>query len=112
MDRLEWMIEKSVEIGVSEISFVLTQNCERRVLKLDRLMKKVISAMKQSTRFTLPKINEIDSLNNALSGTNNLFKVVAHLDENSEKLTYKKIEGKNDIAILIGPEGGFTKDEG
>ena len=58
-DRVEWFIEKSIEIGVQEISFILTDNSERNNVKLNRIGKRAVSAMKQSLKAYLPKINDI-----------------------------------------------------
>ena len=58
-DRLEWFIEKSVELGIQEISFILTENSERKNVKLNRILKRTISSMKQSLKALIPKINDI-----------------------------------------------------
>ena len=58
-DRVEWFVEKAVEIGVQEISFILTDHSERKNIKLNRINKRAISAMKQSLKAFLPKINDI-----------------------------------------------------
>ena len=57
LDRMEWFVEKAVELGVDEISFVICDNSERRELKLDRLERKAISALKQSLKATLPQLH-------------------------------------------------------
>lgn len=111
LDRMEYLVEKAVEIGVSQISFICTQNSERRTLKLDRLNRIAISAMKQSLKAYLPNLNELvpisDFLNSCEDATCQNF--LAHLSEDSERLV-KKILG-NEVCILIGPEGDFSKDE-
>ena len=56
-DRMEWLVEKATEIGVSEISFVVCDHSERKVIKTDRMEKRAISAMKQSLKARLPIIN-------------------------------------------------------
>lgn len=111
MDRNEWMIEKAVEIGVSEISFMLTSNSERRLLKLDRILKKAISAMKQSIKATLPKINEMTSFDELLLKVETEKKWIAHLDDKVQTLSYNHIYNSKSASILIGSEGGFTKEE-
>jgi len=58
-DRVEWFVEKAVEIGVQEISFILTDQSERKNIKLERILKRTISSMKQSLKAYLPKINDI-----------------------------------------------------
>ena len=61
IDRIEWMIEKAVEIGIDEISFISCKNSERTVIKIDRIIKIVESAVKQSLQAYLPKINDLTS---------------------------------------------------
>ena len=67
-DRLEWFIEKSVEIGVQEISFISTQYSERNNIKLNRIKKTAISAMKQSSKSYLPRINDMETIDNLMVG--------------------------------------------
>ena len=57
-DRFEWFLEKATEIGIDEITPIICQNSERKVVKLDRFEKIIQAAMKQSLKFTLPKLNE------------------------------------------------------
>jgi 16S rRNA (uracil1498-N3)-methyltransferase len=59
MERLEWFIEKATEIGIDELTPMLCQHSERKQLRLDRLEKIAVSAMKQSGRWHLPKVNEL-----------------------------------------------------
>ncbi|HNF82175.1 MAG TPA: RsmE family RNA methyltransferase, partial [Cyclobacteriaceae bacterium] len=61
-DRIEWFVEKAIEIGIDEISFVECDNSERTSIKLERIEKIAVSAMKQSLKFTLPKINSVRQL--------------------------------------------------
>ena len=64
--RMEWLVEKSVEIGVGEITLLHCDHSERSFLKTDRLEKLAISAMKQSLHTVLPKINPAVNLHNWL----------------------------------------------
>ena len=59
IDRMEWFVEKAVEIGVNEITFLRCKNSERTVIKTDRIIKIVESAVKQSLQAFIPKINEL-----------------------------------------------------
>ena len=65
-DRVEWFVEKAVEIGVQEISFILTDHSERKSIKLKRIEKRAVSSMKQSLKAFLPKINDIVPLKNLI----------------------------------------------
>ena len=109
-DRLEWFIEKSVEIGIDEISLIQTKHSERKNQKIDRLEKIAISAMKQSLKAYLPKINELITLERFLKGVVQEQKFVAHLTDDSKSLI-SSLKPKAAYCILIGPEGDFTKEE-
>ena len=111
IDRIEWMIEKGVEIGVDEISFIQSTNSERTTIKIDRIIKIVESAVKQSLQAFIPKVNEIINLNNFLIKSNADQKFIAHCNENS-KLNIRQIDFKQkNTIVLIGPEGDFSKLE-
>ena len=69
IDRIEWFVEKAVEIGIDQISFVISDNSERKVVKTDRLKRKAISAMKQSLKAKLPEIDEVVPLKRFLEKT-------------------------------------------
>ncbi|MCH2224564.1 MAG: 16S rRNA (uracil(1498)-N(3))-methyltransferase [Crocinitomicaceae bacterium] len=108
IDRTEWFIEKATEIGVDEISFISSKNSERVNLKLERLQKKAISAMKQSKRRFLPKINDLQSIKTFLDTNPN--GLLAHCYE-SKKSQFEAVYQKNNCPILIGPEGDFSEQE-
>lgn len=108
LDRIEWFVEKATEIGITEISFIQGKNSERVKLKLDRVEKKAISAMKQSKRRFLPKINELVSVSDFIQQHPN--GLIAHC-EDGEKSTILEAFQPVNCPILIGPEGDFTLDE-
>ena len=110
-DRLEWFVEKSREIGVQEISFILTKNSERNNVKLNRIGKRAVSAMKQSLKAYLPQINDIVPIKDFIKICGNSEKYIAHLneDENNHLINSKTIG--NDYCILVGPEGDFSSSE-
>ncbi|MBA2612217.1 MAG: 16S rRNA (uracil(1498)-N(3))-methyltransferase [Bacteroidetes bacterium] len=111
IDRIEWMIEKAVEMGIDEISFIICQNSERTTLKQDRTLKIVESAVKQSLQAYLPKINELMPFKEIINSVKADQNLIAHCFD-SEKENIKQIEFKNKSSlILIGPEGDFTKEE-
>lgn len=111
LDRIEWFIEKAVEIGINEISFIQSSFSERKVVKLDRIRKKAISAMKQSVHAYLPKINEMVSLNSFLKDSNAEQKFVAHLENKDTKHLLSEAKPSKKYLVLIGPEGGFSEEE-
>lgn len=106
MDRLEWFVEKATEIGLTKLSFLSCTNNERNNLKLERLTKIAIGAMKQSKRFFLPEICELCPFN--LFITNNPGGYIGHCYE-AEKIDIAQIQRPG--LILIGPEGDFTEKE-
>lgn len=111
-DRLEWFVEKATEIGITEITPLICQRSERKTLKIDRLEKTAVAAMKQSLKATLPKINEPVSFKDFIKNTpkqTNLF--IAHCLDNKEKHLSQLCTKNESSIILIGPEGDFTKEE-
>ncbi len=109
MERIEWFVEKATEIGVTEISLILCKNTERNKLKIERLTKKAISAIKQSKRLYLPRINPLISFESFVNKNPN--GLIAHCEENLERLHFKDYFQKTKCPILIGPEGDFTEKE-
>jgi 16S rRNA (uracil1498-N3)-methyltransferase len=107
-DRLEWMIEKLVEIGVERIILINTTNTERTRTNMDRIQKKVISAVKQSLRFYMPEVLEMD-YSAALELVADQ-KYIAHCYDEQAKTEYSSDSTTKQL-ILIGPEGDFTTAE-
>lgn len=109
-DRIEWFVEKAVEFGVDTISIVECENTERTYLKKERLEKVAVSAMKQSLKATLPRIEGLLSFQNIL-GIHATEKFIAYVDQhNPDHLQAIATVGK-DYIVLIGPEGDFSPDE-
>ena len=109
-DRLEWFIEKSVEIGIDEISLIQTKHSERKQQKVERLEKIAISAMKQSLKAYLPKINELMPFDKFLKTAMQEQKFLAHLADDSKPLI-NLLKPQSSYCIMIGPEGDFSNDE-
>ncbi len=109
-DRMEWMIEKLGEIGLDELTFIRTQRSERKNLRLDRLEKKAISAMKQSGSPFKLKINEMVDLVFFVKQADYDHKLIAHVDQ-SHPYLISQIDKAKKICILVGPEGDFTNQE-
>lgn len=108
IDRIEWFAEKTTELGIHEISFISCKNSERKVVNLERIQKKVISAMKQSGQAWLPVLHPIKSFEKLLrdKGLN----YIAHVDPlNTVQL--KQAERNGDYLVMIGPEGDFSPEE-
>ena len=114
MERMEWMVEKATEIGVDEITFLNCRFSERKTIKRERLEKIVISAVKQSRKAYVPKINEMLSFGDFIKGHNHGARYIAHCyDETERKYLFDELKSnkEEDITVLIGPEGDFSVDE-
>ncbi len=110
IDRIEWMLEKAIEIGLEEISFLHCQNNERVVIKPERLQKIAESAMKQSLQAFLPKVNPLIKFGEALHLKADQ-RYIAHC-ERGEKVFLSTLDFKNKTTlVLIGPEGDFSDSE-
>lgn len=119
-DRYEWFAEKACETGLDEVTPIIGEHSERRVFKTARIEKILVSAAKQSLKGGIPQVNEPESVKefiarHAESGTDTL-KMIAYCfeDENAPRTSIKSaLEGYegNDIVILIGPEGDFSRAE-
>lgn len=107
-DRIEFLVEKATELGAHKIILLDCKNNERSKLRLDRLTKITISAMKQSKRYHLPILEEMVDFNTFVDQYKNGY--IAHCeDKQKEDSIVVNFSGNNVIAI--GPEGDFTKDE-
>jgi len=110
-ERLEWLIEKCTEIGITEITPIICEQSERKHLKTERLYKTAVAAMKQSLKATLPKINELRNYNDLITTSFTGKKLIAHCyQQNQKHLKDCCIKGEN-VLILIGPEGDFSLQE-
>ena len=110
-DRFEWFLEKATEIGIHEISPILCDHSERKVYKIDRAEKILQAAMKQSLQYYLPKINEPIPFSEFIAKEYQSDNYIAHCEELDRKSFQKTIKEKENILILIGPEGDFSKKE-
>lgn len=108
--RFEWFLEKVTELGINEITPIICQRSERKVIKEDRCEKILISAMKQSIKSNLPKLNPLTKFSDFIKQDFSGSKFIAHLEEGTQELIQSYIPG-NDVLILIGPEGDFTPEE-
>ncbi|MFW0714750.1 16S rRNA (uracil(1498)-N(3))-methyltransferase [Pedobacter sp. N23S346] len=112
IDRLEWFLEKATELGIDEITPIITDRSERRVVKEDRLNKVITSAIKQSIKAYHPKLNEATSFDDFLKLPFDGEQLIAHCIDNSEKkFISEQVVPHQKYLILIGPEGDFTPEE-
>jgi 16S rRNA (uracil1498-N3)-methyltransferase len=112
IERLEWFLEKATEIGVDTITPVLCERSERKQIRLDRLEKILLAAMKQSLKATLPTLHNLMPFENFvhLPFTESQ-KFIAYLDDMPNPLLQQMYHKGQNTVVLIGPEGDFSEKE-
>ncbi len=111
-DRLEWFIEKAVETGVDEITPLICSRTEKRKIRKERLEGLILSAMKQSVRCYLPRLNDPVLFNDFIDVTHEGKKIIACCDPAIERVPItSSFSRAEEVTILIGPEGDFTAEE-
>lgn len=111
IDRIEFFVEKAVEMGISEITLLQTEKTERKNLNIDKIRKQAIAASKQSLRFHFPFINDLTKLSDFLKNIDLANTFVAHCNENLERINLSEIPKSDIYTFLIGPEGDFSDKE-
>ncbi len=112
IDRFEWFLEKATEIGIDEITPIISKNSERKVIKPERLEKIIESAMKQSFKAYKPKLNNLQKLSDFLKIDSHIKdKFIAHCYHAESKFLGELVKKESETLVLVGPEGDFTKDE-
>jgi 16S rRNA (uracil1498-N3)-methyltransferase len=109
--RIEWFLEKATEMGIDEITPIICDNSERKTINKDRLEKILISAMKQSLKAFLPKLNNITPFNQFISGISEKNKFICYCQQDDRKFIKQAYKPKESVLILIGPEGDFSEKE-
>jgi len=111
-DRFEWFLEKATEIGVDEITPIICDHSERKVIKQERLEKIIHSAAKQSLKYHFPKLNPAVKLSDFLKKERTqMTHLIAHCEETDKTTLKSVIKQHEDYTILIGPEGDFSTKE-
>lgn len=110
-ERMEWFLEKATEIGIDEITPLITERSERKNVNNERLEKIIVSAIKQSVKAYLPVLNEPQSFKNFLKQPSAGKKFIAYVEEKQPVHLKNLVEKCDDVLILIGPEGDFSPDE-
>ena len=132
MDRMEWMTEKATEIGIDELSFLDCQFSERQVVKLPRIEKIVVSAVKQSHKAWMPVVHEMTPFKTFIHQPREGRKFIAHCYEEIPRSylfdelqkpsnnfhsslhtppSSRELHTPSSTTVLIGPEGDFSIDE-
>jgi 16S rRNA (uracil1498-N3)-methyltransferase len=110
-DRYEWFLEKATEIGIHQITPIICDRSERKVINKDRFDKIILTAMKQSNEVYFPTLNEAISLKDFLKYKQEGLQLIAHCEETDKKTLKSVLKPNNSITILIGPEGDFSEKE-
>ncbi len=112
LDRMEWLTEKLVEVGVNRITPLLGDRSERRELKVERISKIAVSAMKQSLKAVMPQVDELTPIHRVIQQTTSEQRFICYCDRNIQRRDLcKEIRPGSDVTILIGPEGDFSQRE-
>ncbi|MBS7231299.1 16S rRNA (uracil(1498)-N(3))-methyltransferase [Flavobacterium psychroterrae] len=110
-DRFEWFLEKATEIGIQEITPIICDRSERKVINRERFEKIILSAMKQSNETYLPKLNEAISFKEFVKQKNDGLQLIAHCEETDKKSLKDILKPNESVTMLIGPEGDFSEKE-
>lgn len=114
-ERIEWLVEKATEVGIDELSLLDCQFSERRQMKVPRLEKILVSAMKQSRKAWKPELHEMQSFTSFVNTHTEGHRYIAHCYEEVPRKNLfdelRQIPSSDDALVLIGPEGDFSIDE-
>jgi 16S rRNA (uracil1498-N3)-methyltransferase len=110
-DRYEWFLEKATEIGIHEITPIICDRSERKVVNTDRFEKILLTAMKQSNVLFLPKLNPALTFKEFIKQQNKGLLLIAHCEETDKKSLKSVLKPNENVTLLIGPEGDFSEKE-
>jgi 16S rRNA (uracil1498-N3)-methyltransferase len=111
-ERFEWFVEKSVEIGVDEITPLICKNTEKKSVKQERINSIIVSAMKQSVKAGKTVLNEPCLFNSFISQPGQSINMIAHCSHSTMRIKISEAYKKNEnCVVLIGPEGDFSNEE-
>lgn len=118
--KMDLIVQKNTELGIKEITPILTSRVDVKLKgefkKIDRLQRIALEASKQSKRTLIPKIREPIALDEVIDRVSNFDLVIVPYEDETEVTIRQMVMSldKNNIktvAIIIGPEGGFEKEE-
>jgi 16S rRNA (uracil1498-N3)-methyltransferase len=110
-DRFEWFLEKATEIGIHEITPIICDRSERKVINAERFEKILLSAMKQSNILNLPKLNKSITFKEFIKLKKVGLQLIAHCEETGKKSLKSILKPNTNVTLLIGPEGDFSEKE-
>lgn len=109
--RIEWFLEKATEMGIDEITPIICEHSERDIIKNERLEKIIVSAMKQSLKAYLPKLNEAIPIKQLIQNSKEEKKLICYCQDDDRKKIQDIYKTKESVLIIIGPEGDFSEKE-
>ncbi len=113
-DRYETFLEKATEIDITEITPIICDHSERKIIKPERYERIILSAMKQSLKAYLPKLNEAIAFKEFITqeAYSKDQRFIAHCEEDALRFSLKqKLKPAAPVLLLIGPEGDFSPEE-
>ena len=110
-DRYEWFLEKATEIGVHEITPIICDRSERKVINQERFEKILLTAMKQANMLFLPKLNAAKTFKEFIKDKSEGMQLIAHCEETEKKSLKSVLKPNTNLTLLIGPEGDFSEKE-
>lgn len=110
-DRFEWFLEKATEIGIHEITPIICDHSERKVINIERFDKILLAAMKQSNEVYLPKLNNAVTFKEFINLKQEGLKMIAHCEETDKKSLKSVLKPNQELTVIIGPEGDFSEKE-
>lgn len=111
IDRFEWLIEKAMELGITELTPLLSHHSERKKIRTDRIERVVVAAMKQSLKAYMPIINELTPFDKFLKQNKCDDNFIAHCYDTDKKPLKIAYQAGQDCTLCIGPEGDFSEKE-
>ena len=118
MERMEWLAEKATEVGIDELTFLDCRFSERRVVKVPRVEKIVVSAVKQSRKAWAPVVNEMTDFKTFIAQHTESCRYIAHCYDEVERVNLfdelrrnSRLSPLSQQLVLVGPEGDFSIEE-
>ena len=109
--RFEFFLEKATEIGIKEITPIISKNTLKKGINMLRSTNKIISAMKQSIKYYMPKLNELELFETFCNNSDEKYKFISTCQDIKKIPVSNLTKIQESTVVLIGPEGDFNKDE-
>jgi len=111
IERFEWFLEKATEIGIDEITPVICDHSERKIVKPERLEKVLVAAMKQSLKSWLPGLHDPANFRDFITRDFPGQKLIAWCETGLESQLHELYVKGSDVLVVVGPEGDFSRPE-